>query len=377
MFYKIKIIITFFFINLSIICCSQKKNVLEVYKYKPIPNKLLNENLKFNNVIPKDGYLINDKEIDFLNIKQTTDYIQKILDNNSKVILPNKLINISKDGLKLNSNQKLFFQTKTKLKIEKNNLNKYSILLIDNVENVTVENANLLGDRDEHINTEGEQGHGISILGSNNVHILGFLIENCWGDGIYVGMNNNIGSKNIVIKNGVVNNNRRNGISITNVSGLNLLNTISSNANGKDPMFGLDIEPNWSKNYQIKNININNFITFNNANGGMMIAVHKMAGEEKKNINIKVTNYTDLYSYHGIFFGGIPRLGNLSGDLIMQNIKLEENQIPIKFRDNNEQKKIKFLIDNLKIINPLNKSFTSKGVEKILLNKNIEFKNLE
>src|SRR5690606_16040148 len=102
---------------------------------------------------------------------------------------------------------------------------------IINAENVKVNNAYLIGDKDKHLGTKGEWGMGINILSSSNVNIINPKIKKTWGDGIYIGelslaKQKNIKKKsftntNINIKEGSIDDCLRNGISI--ISGVNIL----------------------------------------------------------------------------------------------------------------------------------------------------------
>lgn len=379
MFFNLKNSVSLVFLAFFITCCAQKKeDVLKLYQYQKIPDSLEKSYLVKDYTLPKEAWYVKIEEVDQKNIALGTKYLQSILDKHSKIVLPDAKIMISREGLKLNSNQEVYFQKNTVLEIEANSLDKYAVISVESVKNVRIVNPRIIGDRVGHLEKTGEHGHGISVLGSENVTIKGFEISNCWGDGLYIGMNaKQKGSENVIISNGILDNNRRNGISITNVIGFSSDHVISSNANGAEPMFGLDIEPNWSANHNIKDVNIRDFITYNNANGGLMIAIHKMQGDEVKNININIKNYKDYGSYHGLYFGGIPSGNkNLKGVLEVDNIILSKNTVPIKLRSNQNQENFRFSINNFKVEKPLNKSYSTKEINKILSNKKVEFKNI-
>jgi len=355
------------FLSLAVSACAQKIDVLKVYKQKDVPKSVIAQYLKRTDIYPNDIHKVLEKDILNKSVVDVTKILQDRINSFSKILLPNIPITISKDGLKLNNGQELYFQPNSILKIEANHKDGYQLLSIQDVNNVKVINPNLEGDRKGHLGKTGEHGHGISINGSSNVIVTGFQISDFWGDGIYVGMSNNKkGSVSIKLLNGIINNNRRNGISVTNVEDLLIDHVVCANSNGTMPMFGLDIEPNWSNNHKIKNVRIYNFFTYNNANGGMMVAVHKMAGNEKKNISIDVKNYKDEMSYHGFFFGGIPKnFNSAQGFLNLTNIVLEKNQIPIKLRGNQYVNSFKFNVVDLKVVNPVNKNYSTLQVNKI------------
>lgn len=239
-----------------------------------------------------DGY-VTDGTIDY------TDFIQKGIDQNDKVILPNFPILVSSKGLTLNDNNVLIFQEKSKLILEPNSLETYEIIRIHNVSNVKVYNPVIEGDRIKHRGRTGQWGMGIAIRSSQDVSILNPVISNCWGDGIYIGQIKYQPSENIVIEGGIIDNNRRNGISVTNVNGLQICNTIVANTNGQSPASGIDIEPNSHKDV-INNILIKDIRTFNNQKYGIIISLNKLAGRSKRDVNIDILGHIDDRSAGGL-----------------------------------------------------------------------------
>ncbi|MBN2610917.1 MAG: right-handed parallel beta-helix repeat-containing protein [Bacteroidales bacterium] len=127
----------------------------------------------------------------------------------------------------------------------------------------------------------GQWRHGISVLSSDSIEILGVNISSTGGDGIYVGSNRDtvIYSSNVVIRNVVTDKCARNGISIIACRNLliedcEFLNTGRGNrpnnaSNG--PWAGIDLEPNFE--YELlDNIVINNCILKLNRGAGILYA---------------------------------------------------------------------------------------------------------
>lgn len=344
--------------------CSQvtdNVNVLKLYNYQAPPT--LRHGLSA--AVQSTGFYSSEKDLPKnLSAIQNTAILQAILDKNDKVLLPNFTVDITKNGLKLKTNQQLLFQNKSFLKIESNDLSAYELLKVHGINNVKIFNAKLIGDRRAHQGTKGEAGHGISILGSSDVIIKDFDIRDFWGDGIFIGRLDKTTNNNISITNGLVDNNRRNGISIVSVQGLKLNNITASNSNGTMPMFGVDIEPHFWVD-QIKNVEINNLHTFNNANGGLMIFINKLQKGGEKDVSIKIDNYSDFNSYYGISLGRITKdFTGLTGYLSLSNIKLEKNQIPVKVRDNAIQN-FKIDIKSFIVSNPRNKNAHTREVKRV------------
>lgn len=250
--------------------------------------------------------------------------LQRAIDENSSVILPNFQILINDKGLHLRSNSSIFFQEKSKLLLSASSKTNYGILNAVNISNAFIYNPHLYGDRDIHIGYKGEWGMGINILGSSKINIYNPYIEKCWGDGIYIGGTDNVSSSEIEIKGGVIDNNRRNGISI--VSGYDILleHIVLSNTNGTLPMAGIDLEPNGNTD-SLNNIKLNNITSFNNAMEGFLVYLGGFLGGISKEVNISLNKCRDIKSKNSI---SIPGLRNdyvdkekLRGKIKINNFK--------------------------------------------------------
>ena len=104
---------------------------------------------------------------------------------------------------------------------------------------------------------------GVDFFRVENASISGITIKDCWGDCIYVGDE----SKNVTIDNCILNNGRRQGISITSANGVIVRKCTICDVGGTDPEYAIDIEPNKGKT--IDNILIEN-VTVKNCKGGFM-----------------------------------------------------------------------------------------------------------
>ncbi|SMP15481.1 hypothetical protein [Chryseobacterium profundimaris] len=349
------------------------------FLYKEVSNSLIGQyyNPSKNVTIPNNAYKAekdikqNDRAIN------NTSTLQDCLNQNVVVVLPNYPIIITKDGLKLNSNNVLIFQPNSKLTIENNNLDYYELLKIHNVHNIKILNARLSGDRKGHSSSKGEWGYGISIRNSSDVVIDNFFIDNFWGDGIAIGYGNTKTNKNIVIKNGYLNNNRRNGLSVMNIDGLLVEKLLVSNTNGTNPMFGIDFEPNNASD-NLNNITLNNIYTYNNANGGLMLTFSKMKTSTSKTIDFNLNNFKDVGSPNGLMLAGIPKEATgLKGNIKLNNISLDNNISPITGRTI-YNKNVFVDIQNVSVVNPQNKNINHKEIKRVFDLKNnysIKFKN--
>ena len=202
---------------------------------------------------------------------------------------------ISSTSLNLKDNVYLRLQHGATLKMITNGLSNYQVVNIRNIKNSGILGSGTIeGDRVTHTGTSGEHGHGVYIGNSKNIDIDPITVKDCWGDGVYIGDSGL--NENITIKSITCDNNRRQGMSVTNVDGLRMVNPKLINTNGASPEAGLDIEPNFSTDI-IKNVKIINPYTSNNNHSGIIIALSKLNSGE---IDIDILNHIDDGSNNGL-----------------------------------------------------------------------------
>ncbi|WP_099364935.1 right-handed parallel beta-helix repeat-containing protein [Sphingobacterium sp. 1.A.4] len=295
-----------------------------------------------------------------------TNFLQKGIDQNSLVILPNFPILINSSGLRLKSNSKILFQKNSLLIVKANDKEFYSALNIENVSNVEVYFAKLKGDRKVHLSKSGEWGMGIYIIHSRNIKLYKSNISQFWGDGIYIGRNQGNTSQNIQIIGSILDNNRRNGISI--ISGNNVLikNTVISNTNGTSPEYGIDLEPNGPGDI-MQNIVFDNVISYNNNGGGVLFAFDNLQGGNKKFIGVSINKFDDYYSKNsfGFYFDrGYQKYAYpLGGNINITNVNLNQIKRPIETFESRKSN-ITVNISGLKINNKSKTNSEIKGFVK-------------
>lgn len=302
-----------------------------------------------------------------------TPLFQEALIKNREVVFPSGKFFISKKGLTVPSNTKIYFEEDSELLFEKNDLRRYEILRIHDVENVEIYYANITGDRETHTGNTGEWGFGISIQDSKNIYLYKPIVKNCWGDGIFIGSEGKILSEDITVEGGLVDNNRRNGLSVTSVIGLQVSHFIAANSNGTFPKAGIDFEP--SNNWEfMENADINNIVTFNNEEDGLLIVMAALKAQESKKVLIRINSHKDIYSKYGlglmmeneklpgklpvgnILIQNLTYLNNKSGDIRNYSLR-PNNNIKIiidKLQSNNRNERIinsEIIPNNLTIIN--------------------------
>lgn len=293
-----------------------------------------------------------------------TDYIQKGINENTVLIMPDFPVLVNENGLALKSNQKILFQKNSKLIMKPNAKDRNGILNLFNIQNVTIYYPILIGDKHKHLSTTGEWGMGIYILSGSNIKIIGASIESCWGDGICVGGRNHISSSDITIKNIILKDNRRNGVTIGGVNNFVLENAYIANTSGHNPQAGIDVEPD-SNNYEVKNVKLTNIETQNNGNYGIVISPGSIVGKQQKAISIAINNFKDNGSKIGFGMAvtrdkpntGFPQL---SGNISVSNFS-SQNNATAKFRSfKGAPHQVNVNID-LQKINPASKNANGFG----------------
>ncbi|MFZ3575817.1 hypothetical protein [Tenacibaculum finnmarkense] len=293
----------------------QVKEIPNFIKAKKTRNKVLNKHsfVKAVSYLPKN--YVKDGTKDY------TAFLQKAINENKYVLLPNFPIKINDVGLDLINNSIIIFDKKTEMRLKASNKGSYELLRIHNKENISVYEPKIKGDKYTHSASRGEWGMGISIRSSKNIEIIKPLIQECWGDGIYLGEITNKGTNyNIKIKDGFINDNRRNGISVISVDGFILKNMILSNTNGASPQAGIDFEPNY-QNQKLKNIKIEDLYTYNNKSRGMLFNFNKLKGS-KEAVSILVENYQNNSSVRAI---GYHNIKNALGHITVKNFTSKNN----------------------------------------------------
>lgn len=171
--------------------------------------------------------------------------------------------------LNLTSNTNVYFSNAS-INILDNDDIRESIIQIKNRDNVSLYNVKLVGDFKTHKFSSGksdEWNHGIKVGGSSNVNIINCNVSYCVGDGIDIidSYEGNSVCKNITVRNCVLDNNGRQGISIE--SGDNVTIEYCSITNTSkiklvSPGAAIDIEP-W-RDTILKNIHISHCEMYDN-----------------------------------------------------------------------------------------------------------------
>lgn len=328
------------------------------FKYRNVSNvpyfvQKLDEQKERINLLNADNYVdateylpknfVNDASVDY------TAYLQKAINENSNIKLPNFPVLISDSGLDIQNDRKIVFDSNSRLILKASDKTNYEILRIHSKRNIVVFSPKITGDRKIHIGQKGEWGMGISIKSSENVKIINSNINDCWGDGIYLGQSGNVTNKNIILNYGILDNNRRNAISVISSNGLVISNLILSNTNGTNPQTGLDFEPN-SNNEVLDDIEVKNLYTFNNAKQGVFFVLGNLNGGVNK-VGIKMDTHADRYSVRSIAYlykgnkkSKAINSNKLGGNITLSNITSANSKYPFQVFDGSEQNDIQITV---------------------------------
>lgn len=150
----------------------------------------------------------------------------------------------------------------------------YNIFRIFDTHGVMIKGGKLEGDRTVHLDTTGEFGFGIFIIGSDNITIEDVEIVDMWGDGIIQDANvsHKLDCDNIKIKNCKINNNRRNNITLCSGNHIIIENNVISNANGIAPKAGIVIEDSARLGLSVNDIVISKNRFYGNVTSDIVIA---------------------------------------------------------------------------------------------------------
>ena len=255
-------------------------------------------------------------------VTDDTSAIQAALNQNDTVYIPDGTYMINVDQpLKPKSNQTIKMSSNASLKAISASTEANTVILINGVSNVDLSGGKIIGERNNHIGNTGEWGTGLKIVnGANNISISNITISDCWGDGLYVGGFINEASVSSITLNQIVcDNNRRQGLSITNAKNVTVSNSVFKNSNGIEPQVGIDIEPN--PNQIAEDIKIINTECYGNKGAG--IALYG------KNGKIQRVEITDSLLRDNPYCG----LALITAsDLTISNTKITNNWVGVEIR---------------------------------------------
>ncbi|MNI11342.1 hypothetical protein D3C73_644860 [compost metagenome] len=133
--------------------------------------------------------------------------------------------------------------------------------------------------------TSGEQAHIFDISGSENIIIERVNANDSGGDGFYVGNFEAtlFFSKDVVLRQCVANNNRRQGLSVISVDGFLAEGCKFTNTKGTAPKSGVDIEPNNNSGQDLlKRVRFVDCVAEGNDGRGFLVSLHRMTASNER-----------------------------------------------------------------------------------------------
>lgn len=140
----------------------------------------------------------------------------------------------------------------------------------------------------------------IALRSCERITILGLIIKDTGGDGIYVGVARGTACQEIIIKGCDISRVSRNGISLVSCDGVFVEDCKIHNINRMFPRAGIDIEPD-TATHKASNIHINNLKTSGCTGGGITIALGASVLDGLKDISININNHVDKGSRYGLY----------------------------------------------------------------------------
>lgn len=254
----IMVLLVFFLTSPSVLSAAADNNLA-----RDLPDQLASQSevklSEFSNV--RDYGVKGDGSTD------DTAKIQALIDDKEYIYFPDGLylINVER-ALNLRSKQVIRLSDQAILKALASDQGYTAVLRLNNVSDVHISGGQIVGERYSHTGETGEWGMGIHVIkGSHTISIRDIKISDCWGDGIFLGDSPTV--RDVFIADVVCDNNRRQGLSITDANGVMVRDSVFTNTNGTLPEAGIDIEPDLDQTSQ--NIQLINVDCLNNKGSGL------------------------------------------------------------------------------------------------------------
>ncbi len=272
--------------------------------------------------------------------------IKEAHNSNKAVFVPEGTYRINADiGIKVKSGVDIIMSPNAVIKALGSAINHSRVFELYLADDVTITGGQIIGERYHHIGTSGEWGMGIRIYDCENVTISDVTISNCWGDGIYIGAEDEdvkgAGCDNITIDNCYLYNNRRNNLSIVCGRDITVKHCTFENAHGTAPGYGIDIEPNYPHINQSQRILIHDCVFSENEGGSMAIITSSdditisdcemdgmfvnYAGTNVKILNTRINN--EMYARYGVTIDekSVINDGTAKEDVLVASLSVDKD----------------------------------------------------
>lgn len=232
----------------------------------------------------------------------------------------------ARQSLRVASHSRIVFDPGGKIENLPHRALGYEMLLLHDVQDVTICGAFLDGRRDLNAASGGEWGNGIQIIGGvDAIRIVKPVTNNMWGDGIYVGEDPRTARNplSVEIWEPHADNCRRQGMSITSAHRCVVHHPVWTNTHGTPPSAGLDIEPN-ADTCVLDDIRIISPRTSGNAGAGVT-AYLGMLRRASRPINIVISDHVSDRDHCGALFARSGTGGSyVRGGLAYRRARIEQ-----------------------------------------------------
>jgi parallel beta-helix repeat protein len=212
-------------------------------------------------------------------------------------------------GIKLRSNTRWDIASGARFKAKATTSGIYSMVRIIDESNIVINGGEFVGERYEHMGTDGEVGFCIFVRNSKDITLRDVVAREAWGDGLYIGTKGPSDpltkSKRVSLYNCIFDDNRRQGVSVVGCDDFLVVGGTYSNTSGTAPEGGIDFEPN--NPVKQKNGRVIGASFFNNRSGitlhdssEILISGCNFLGNE---YHLYFNGYVDV-DVVGNFFGG-------------------------------------------------------------------------
>jgi hypothetical protein len=165
----------------------------------------------------------------------------------------------------------------------------------------------------------GEWRYALRIFHSVNVHVDGLNISSSGGDGI------GVSGKDIVIRNCVMDDNHRQGMSIFSVENLLVEKCVMSNTKGTPPQSGIDIEPDLAGERLI-NVVIRDCLSINNAGHGYELFLPNLRSKSPP-VSVTFENCRTFGNGRSLrVVGNLRGNDNVAGTIAFRNCSFEADK---------------------------------------------------
>ncbi len=197
-------------------------------------------------------------------------------------------------GLKPHNNSVINLDDQALISVKPNAAGGYRLFDLENSSDITIIGGTLIGDAETHEGVTGQWGMGIHLENSKRISIRQMKINKFWGDGIYIGgVGYDKRCHDIKIDDVDFNANRRQGISVINVEGLQISKATITNTSGTGPAAGIDFEPN-NNGEVLKAVDIGELITADNDHAAVLINLSALFDTTSANLYDADTSQVDI-----------------------------------------------------------------------------------